>query len=95
MNDIIEHREAIPSITTVEASAHSNIAPVPKPRSTKSAAVIKLLSRNKGATLAEIMTATSWQPHSSRAFLTGLRKKGMTLLKETRRDGETSYRIER
>jgi hypothetical protein len=39
------------------------------------------------------MAATHWQPHSSRAFLTGLRKKGADLLKETRRDGETSYRI--
>ncbi len=67
----------------------------PSARITKSAAVIKLLSRNRGASLGEIMSATQWQPHSSRAFLTGLRKKGMTLLKETRRDGETSYRIER
>lgn len=70
-------------------------APAPAARVTKSATVIKLLSRNRGATLAEIMAATHWQPHSSRAFLTGLRKKGTDLLKETRRDGETSYRIER
>lgn len=64
-------------------------------RTTKSATVTKLLSRNRGATLAEIMAATHWQPHSSRAFLTGLRKKGTVLLKESRRDGEISYRIER
>jgi hypothetical protein len=64
-------------------------------RMTKSATVTKLLSRNRGATLAEIMTATHWQPHSSRAFLTGLRKKGNVLVKESRRDGETSYRIVR
>ena len=43
----------------------------PVNRITKSAAVQKLLSRNKGATLAEIMNATHWQPHSARAFLTG------------------------
>lgn len=67
----------------------------PAARITKSATVIKLLSRNRGATLAEIMQVTQWQPHSSRAFLTGLRKKGTVLLKETRKDGETSYRIER
>lgn len=59
---------------------------------TKSAVVQKLLSRNKGATLAEIMTATHWQPHSSRAFLTGLRKKGLVLLKEARTVGETCWR---
>jgi hypothetical protein len=67
----------------------------PVSRITKSATVTKLLSRNRGATLAEMMAATNWQPHSSRAFLTGLRKKGMTLRKEARRDGETCYRIER
>jgi hypothetical protein len=64
-------------------------------RITKTTAVVKLLSRNRGTTLAEIMAATHWQPHSCRAFLTGLRKKGKELIKETRRDGETSYRIER
>jgi hypothetical protein len=66
----------------------------PANRTTKSAAVQKLLSRNKGATLAEIMTATHWQAHSGRAFLTGLRKKGIDLLRETRTSGDTSWRIE-
>lgn len=65
------------------------------PRSTKSATVTKMLSRNRGATLTEIMSATCWQPHSTRAFLTGVRKKGIELLKETRSNGEISYRIER
>lgn len=81
MNDAIETK-------SVETPA---IAPV---HTTKSATVTKLLSRNRGATLAEIMAATHWQPHTSRAFLTGLRKKGKVLVKETRKDGETSYRIE-
>lgn len=64
-------------------------------RLTKAATVIKLLSRTRGATLADIMATTNWQPHSTRAFLTGLRKKGYTLLKEARRNGETSYRLDR
>ncbi len=64
------------------------------PRISKAAMVTKLLSRTRGATLAEIMGATNWQPHSSRSFLTGLRKKGKALLKETRKNGETCYRIE-
>ncbi|ATE64128.1 DUF3489 domain-containing protein [Rhizorhabdus dicambivorans] len=62
------------------------------PRPSKAATVAKLLSRNRGATLAEIMDATSWQPHSARAFLSGIRKK-KELLKETRRSGETCYRF--
>lgn len=68
---------------------------VTRGRQTKSAAVQKLLSRNKGATLAEVMIATSWQAHSARAFFTGLRKKGFELLREMRASGETSWRIER
>lgn len=63
-------------------------------RTTKSATVQKLLSRNKGATLSEIMTTTHWQAHSARAFLTGLRKKGIILLRETRNTGDSSWRIE-
>lgn len=61
-------------------------------RQSKAATVTKLLSRNRGATLAEIMEATHWQAHSARAFLSGVRKK-KTVLKETRRSGETSYRL--
>ncbi|MFK7841468.1 MAG: DUF3489 domain-containing protein [Sphingorhabdus sp.] len=63
-----------------------------KPR-TKSAMVIALLDRNKGATLDEICKATKWQTHSVRAFLTGLRKKGFVLTREQRGDDGTAYRI--
>ncbi len=60
---------------------------------TKSAAVIKLLGRARGATVAEMQAATSWQPHSVRAYLSGPRKAGRTLGKEERKSGETSYRL--
>ena len=59
----------------------------------KSAAVIKLLSRTKGATSAEMITVTNWQPHSVRAFLSGLRKKGHVLAREARKSGEAAYRL--
>lgn len=57
-------------------------------RLSKVATVTKLLLRNR----AEIMEANHWQPHSARSFLSGIRKK-RELLKETRRTGETSYRL--
>ena len=62
-----------------------------RPRA-KSATVTRLLSREKGATLSEIAKATDWQPHSCRAFLTGVRKQSR-LIKEERPDGTTTYRI--
>ena len=66
------------------------------PRSplTKAAAVTKLLSRARDATLDEIMAQTHWQPHSTRAFLSGIRKPGRVLLKEARKPGATAYWLE-
>jgi len=59
----------------------------------KSSTVTRMLSRVTGATIAEIVRATGWKEHSSRAFLTGVRKT-RTLLKEERSDGKTAYRLE-
>ena len=41
----------------------------------------------------ELMTATGWQNHSVRAFFTGLRKKGHTLVQEERTSGVLAYRL--
>jgi len=60
---------------------------------TKSDKVIALLSRAKGASLDEICKATNWKTHSARAFLTGLRKKGLVLAREQGADEGTTYRI--
>lgn len=54
--------------------------------------VIVLLRRGDGATLEELNTATGWQPHSTRAALTGLRKKGH-VIEKSKRDVVTCYRI--
>ena len=62
------------------------------PRETKSSQVIALLSRPDGATLPELIEATSWLPHTTRAALTGLRKKGHTIERSKRGDA-TCYRI--
>ncbi len=62
---------------------------------TKADRVTKILARARGATLSDIVTETGWQPHSARAFLSGLRKRGTVLAKEERKSGETSYRIDK
>ena len=60
---------------------NSNVASTPtSPRGgTKIAQVIELLQRGDGATLAELVAATGWLPHTTRAALTGLRKRGYAL----------------
>ncbi len=69
-------------------------APASTPPARKSDAVVKLLLRAKGATAAELIAATDWQPHSLRAFVSGLRKKGRVVVREVRKNGESAYRIE-
>ena len=46
---------------------------------TKQQAVLDLLRREDGATVAQIIDATGWQSHTVRGFLAGLKKKGITI----------------
>jgi hypothetical protein len=55
---------------------------------------MELIGRPKGATLAEIMTATNWQAHSVRGFLSTTSKKRGLKIESTRTDvGDRTYRI--
>ena len=60
---------------------------------TKIDAIIRLLRRSSGATIAQLQKATSWKPHSVRAALTGLRKKGHDVRRDNNAKGVTTYRI--
>jgi len=76
-----------------DAASEASGAPlVVKPRS-KTAVVEDLLQQSDGATLDELCQATAWLPHTCRAFLTGLRKKGRSVERSKRKDGVTIYRM--
>ena len=62
------------------------------PRASKKDKVLGLLRRDGGAALAEITEATGWLPHTGRAMLTGLRKKGFAIASE-KVDGTTRYSV--
>jgi hypothetical protein len=77
----------------VEAS-HAATTPVSPRVGTKVAEVVALLAGESGATLDQLAAATGWLPHTTRAALTGLRKRGyaVTLGRSDRIRGST-YRI--
>ena len=54
--------------------------------------VVGLLSRENGATLEEMSSLTNWLIHSTRAFLTGLKKRGYDL-DSNKVEGVRHYRI--
>jgi hypothetical protein len=60
-------------------------------RVSKQSLIKDLLAREEGATLDEMIVATGWLPHTTRAALTGLRKQGFAIDKN-RVEGVTRYR---
>ena len=85
-----EHENGQTDATITEAASSPSFAS-PRPGS-KIGTVIALLERETGATLDDMVTATGWQPHTTRAALTGLRKKGRAIDK-SKRDNATCYHI--
>ncbi len=51
-----------------------------------------MLQRKEGAAHGDLVAATGWLPHTTRAALTGLRKKGH-VIEKVKVDGTTTYRI--
>jgi hypothetical protein len=81
------------SENTLQADATADLPnPPPTAARTKTALVLQMLTRETGATLDELIAATSWLPHTTRAALTGLRKKGHGI--DRRKRGEvTCYHL--
>jgi hypothetical protein len=59
----------------------------------KLALVIEHLQRADGATIIDLTDATGWLPHTTRAALTGLRKRGYAVIRERLVAGDSVYRI--
>jgi hypothetical protein len=61
----------------------------------KKAIVLDMLKRPDGVTLADIMSATDWQAHSVRGFISGSlgKKMGLTVESFKRSDGTRAYKL--
>jgi hypothetical protein len=77
---------------TVTKRRRTKVAAAPK---TKQAQLVALMLRRQGATIAEMVTATGWQPHSIRGAISGTIKKklGMAVASETVAGRGRVYRL--
>ena len=75
------------------ASSDSRVAaPVRAPKvPSKQQQLAALIVRDEGATLDQMITVTGWLPHTTRAALTGLKKKGYAISSD-KVDGVRTYR---
>jgi hypothetical protein len=76
-------------------AAQGRRKPAEARQGSKTEQVLDLLKRSGGASLADIMTLTGWQPHSVRGFISGTlgKKMGLTVESSKREDGERIYRL--
>jgi hypothetical protein len=87
------------AIGVTEDSDEANNAEAPATaaaarQGTKRALIIGLLQRPKGATLDELIAATGWLPHTTRAALSVLRRAGMAIDRSRDEAGKPSvYRM--
>ena len=81
--------------TTVRAKTRSPKANASRKGASKAEALITLLKRSHGASIAEMVKATGWQPHSLRGFLSATVKRriGLSLLSERADGKDRRYRI--
>jgi hypothetical protein len=90
-----EHKAGKKAKPAKKAARAKKVAVKPKAdRTNKKAEVIEMMKRAKGATLAEIMKTTGWQPHTVRGFVSILGRKGGEKIESSKNAaGERTYKI--
>ncbi len=59
----------------------------------KQAKLVAMLSRKSGVTLGKASEALGWQPHTTSATMTGLRKRGYEITRIKRKNKDSLYVI--
>jgi len=88
-------QESLPdSMESSEITHHAADADKPAPRQgSKLASVMALLRRPEGATISVLTKATGWLPHTTRAAITGVRKRGYSVVLDRSVGGASVYRL--
>jgi hypothetical protein len=86
------NRMATPSLIAGAADHVGEVGTPPRAGS-KLATVVALLTRPEGASIEALMAATGWLSHTTRAALTGLRKRGMMVIRDKVANGSSRYRV--
>ncbi len=76
---------------TVKSDLAHQTEPAQATTPSKQTMIIALLLSELGATLEQMIAATGWLPHTTRAALTGLKKKGYVISSE-KVEGVRTYR---
>jgi hypothetical protein len=87
--------ESLPASTSssdAAAQVPANGKAAPREGS-KLASVIALLRRSEGATILALTEVTGWLPHTTRAAITGVRKRGYSVVLERSGEGASVYRL--
>jgi hypothetical protein len=74
-----------------KAADKPDVPPAEGKAPSKQECLAALLVRDEGATLEQMIAATGWLPHTTRAAITGLRKKGY-VIDSDKVDGVRTYR---
>jgi hypothetical protein len=83
--------DSMDSSETSHQAAEAGKAP---PRvGSKLASLIALLRRSEGATIDVLTKATGWLPHTTRAAITGVRKRGYSVVLDRGGEGASVYRL--
>lgn len=93
MNNTATEQTNDRAATSTSLSNHSKIKPI-RSGTTKKAQLVRLLQRKAGVDIATISKELGWQPHTTRAALSGLRKAGYGIPAEKlKADRPARYKI--
>jgi hypothetical protein len=99
--NVAQARSSSEEVPASHPSSAEENGTAPRPSSsprggTKLAQVVELLQQDRGASIAELIVVTGWLPHTTRAALTGLRKRGfVTAIDRSDKERGSIYRVER